>query len=389
MRSTQEAVEHDAYEMLKSVATEVLSSERHDASAPDSLIFEIKSRLKMKPFMPKFSDSEIRHALADAIQESHGRRDLVKGGRIVKVIDDDGKIFDVPIDLSLHVEETFEDIETWPEDASLGFGIRELDYACGGFFPGQVMNLVGSPGSMKTALALNMLYQFCKKYPNERALFFSLDMSMEKIVVRMLQNQTDKFMREVIEDIQRRDKLMRDAAREMSRRFHKRAAFVGQRLDGKDLSWNNMINVMTAVGADFVIIDYFQLISGPSSEMHAMKELLPKIVSLSNKHKMRFLLLSQMGRQGLADQKNKMGDHAAGGYYFTARADIEIELATQQDANGNTHIVAATPKTRSGRGKRYFDLEYSPRSLLFTGDCNEVRHKNTQNQKFDGLRDLS
>jgi KaiC/GvpD/RAD55 family RecA-like ATPase len=377
----------DAYETLKGVAKEVLDSERRSSVTADTLVFEIKSHLRMKPFMPKFSNSDIRHALADAIQENNGRGDPVRGERIVKVIDDDGRVFDVPIDLSLHVEEAFEDIQTWPDDASLGFGIRELDYACGGFFPGQVMNLVGSPGSMKTALALNMLYQFCEKYPSDRALFFSLDMSMEKIVVRMLQNQADKFMRDVIEDIQRRDTLMRETAREMSRRFRKRAAFVGQRLDGKDLSWNNMLNVITAVGADFVIIDYFQLISGPASEMQAMKELLPKVVSLANKHKMRFLLLSQMGRQGLADQKNKMGDHAAGGYYFTARADIEIELATQQDANGNTHILAATPKTRSGKGKQFFDLEYSPRSLSFTGECYKVAHKGAGNQKFEGLRD--
>jgi KaiC/GvpD/RAD55 family RecA-like ATPase len=382
-----EADRLEGYEVLKNVAKEVLNSEQRSSVTADSLVFEIKSHLRMKPFMPKFSGTEIRHALADAIQENNGRGDPVKGERIVKVIDDDGRVFDVPIDLSLHIEEAFEDIQTWPEDASLGFGIHDLDYACGGFFPGQVMNLVGSPGSMKTALALNMLYQFCRKYPNDRALFFSLDMSMEKIVVRMLQNQADKFMRDVIEDIQRRDTLMRDTAREMAKRFHKRAAFVGQRLDGKDLSWSNMLNIITAVGADFVIIDYFQLISGPASEMQAMKELLPKVVSLANKHKMRFLLLSQMGRQGLADQKNKMGDHAAGGYYFTARADIEIELATQQDANGNTHILAATPKTRSGKGKRYFDLGYSPRSLSFTGECHEVMHKGSRNQKFEGVRD--
>jgi KaiC/GvpD/RAD55 family RecA-like ATPase len=378
-----------SYGVLKGIASEILNFESNGSRSPEMLLFELKSHLKMKPYLPKFSDSEIRHALADALQECHGKNDPMRCGRIVKVIDDDGKIFDVPIDLSVHVQEAFEDIETWPEDASLGFGIPDLDFACGGFFPGQVMNLVGSPGSMKTALALNMLYQFCEKYPEDRALFFSLDMSMEKIVVRMLQNQTDKFMRGVIEDIQRRDQLMRESAREMSRRFHKRAAFVGQRLDGKDLSWNNMLSVMTAVGADFVIIDYFQLISGPVSEMQAMKELLPKVVSLANKHKMRFLLLSQMGRQGLADQKNKMGDHAAGGYYFTARADIEIELATQMDANGNTHIIAATPKTRSGKGKRYFDLAYSPRALSFTGECQEVKHQKAENKKFDGVKDIT
>jgi hypothetical protein len=78
-----------------------------------------------------------------------------------------------------------------------------------------------------------------------------------------------------------------------------------------------------------------------------------------------------------------MGDHAAGGYYLNARVDIEIELATQLDGDGRNHIIASVTKSRNAARGKNFDLEYSPRTLSFTGGSKPVKFRSAQAQKFE------
>jgi hypothetical protein len=216
-------------------------------------------------------------------------------------------------------------------------------------------------------------------------LFFSLDMSTKQISMRLLQREADDFKSSIITRIKERDKELAIIRKNLHQRLRGKFFLVGQNKDGKDLTWQNMRDLVISTGADFVIIDYFQLIAGYRSDMEVLHDVLPHIVSIAGNQNIRFLLLSQMGRQGQADQKNKMGDHAAGGYYFTARVDIEVELATQVDEDNQNHIIAAVTKSRNAAKGRCFDLEYSPRTLSFTGQAKPVRYKSSRAQKFDGI----
>ncbi len=244
------------------------------------------------------------------------------------------------------------------------------------------MGLVGAPGSMKTSLALNMCEQMLKN-TDGRVLFFSLDMSTRHISMRLLQRELDCFKSDVIAMCRRNAPELTEAHQRLQRAFAGRLFLIGQRNDGVDLTWEDMKEIMIQTAPDLVIVDYVQLISGYRSDMELFHNALPKIISSAGTYGLRFLLLSQMGRTGRADQKNKLGDHAAGGYYFQARLDIEIELFTEKDSYGNGHIIAGVSKTRNGAAGHCFDIEYSPRTLAFTGRSKEVKRAGKNSKIFE------
>ena len=306
-------MENDQHmEILRGIADEILRIDLHGYEL-DNLMRDFRSELKLKPNLPDFSDTALRHALADVAVAKYGKFDPVKAGKFVLILNSEGKSASIPIDMAVHMDGMMKEVENTEEGSnSLGFGIRELDHSFGGFYPGDVMALVGAPGSMKTSLALNMVYDCWKKFPKGRVAFFSLDMSTKKLAFRIAQRELDDFRGVIWDSIRHGDPETLARMKEIRREMSKKIKLIGQNQDGRDLTWPNIRDLIISTGADFIVIDYFQLIAGYRSDMDLLRTVLPLIVAMAGNYGMRFLLLSQIARAGQADQKNKLVDHGAG-----------------------------------------------------------------------------
>ena len=80
------------------------------------------------------------------------------------------------------------------EQAPLSTGIPELDFSLkGGFFPGEIYEIVGEAGSGKTNLSLEFLKNFSKQYycyylstqkPISQSRLASIEINLEKVYIR-------------------------------------------------------------------------------------------------------------------------------------------------------------------------------------------------------------
>lgn len=130
----------------------------------------------------------------EAIQE---RMDLAKKFDIEDSLEND---------VALSQEEVRElyEVDCKTNQYGITFGIPLLDNVTGGLFPGQLMGIIAGPGGFKTLTAENLLAKACESLgEDEIALFFSMEMSVEREFQRRLQIETGysrKFLRRGAKD---------------------------------------------------------------------------------------------------------------------------------------------------------------------------------------------
>ncbi len=74
--------------------------------------------------------------------------------------------------------------------AGLSTGLIDLDKFLNGLNKSDLMILAARPAMGKTSLALNIALNVAKKYPKKTVAFFSLEMSKEQLVTRLLSNES-------------------------------------------------------------------------------------------------------------------------------------------------------------------------------------------------------
>ena len=80
--------------------------------------------------------------------------------------------------------------ESGSEISGVSTGLHDLDKALSGLNKTDLMLLAGRPGMGKTSLGLNIALNVAKKYPKETVAFFSLEMSKQQLVTRLLANES-------------------------------------------------------------------------------------------------------------------------------------------------------------------------------------------------------
>ncbi|MBR4308909.1 MAG: replicative DNA helicase [Oscillospiraceae bacterium] len=74
--------------------------------------------------------------------------------------------------------------------SGLSTGLTDLDKFINGLNKSDLMLLAARPAMGKTSLALNIALNVAKKYPKKTVAFFSLEMSKEQLVTRLLANES-------------------------------------------------------------------------------------------------------------------------------------------------------------------------------------------------------
>ena len=79
--------------------------------------------------------------------------------------------------------------ESGSEISGISTGLRDLDKFISGLNKTDLMLLAARPGMGKTSMALNIALSVAKKYPKRTVAFFSLEMSKQQLVTRLLSNE--------------------------------------------------------------------------------------------------------------------------------------------------------------------------------------------------------
>ena len=74
--------------------------------------------------------------------------------------------------------------------SGLSTGLRDLDKSISGLNNSDLMLLAARPGMGKTSMALNIALNVAKKYPKKTVAFFSLEMSKQQLVTRLISNES-------------------------------------------------------------------------------------------------------------------------------------------------------------------------------------------------------
>ena len=74
--------------------------------------------------------------------------------------------------------------------SGLSTGLRDLDKLISGLNNSDLMLLAARPGMGKTSMALNIALNVAKKYPKKTVAFFSLEMSKQQLVTRLISNES-------------------------------------------------------------------------------------------------------------------------------------------------------------------------------------------------------
>ncbi|HEX9115259.1 MAG TPA: replicative DNA helicase [Anaerolineae bacterium] len=176
-------------------------------------------------------------------------------------------------------------------------GFSRLDRLLGGFQKSDLVILAARPGVGKTSLALNIAVNAAKRY-GQRVAFFSLEMSSEQLVQRLLSAETAINQQRLrLGDINEDEwMLLMEAASELSETM----LFIDDTPAVSALELRTKARRLQAEhGLDMVIVDYLQLMRGEGRNENRVQEIsyiTRSLKGLARELEVPLLALSQLSR---------------------------------------------------------------------------------------------
>ena len=146
-----------------------------------------------------------------------------------------------------------------------------------------------------------------------------------------------------------------------------------------------------------VCLDYLTAVAGFDSELDAARSVTAALRRWKSELGCVFLVLNQMSEIALSNQRH--GDvgtgRGLGGGSIRRLADVVLELfkdkapSEEGEMNFDTkpRIVCSVAKTRRGQNGRHWSLDYTGRTMSFSGRAGQVsfRKKNSSESLFTGM----
>lgn len=223
-------------------------------------------------------------------------------------------------------------------------GFNKLDRYTGGFAPGWLVILAGRPGQGKTSLGLQIGRHVSKE---EHVLFYSLEMSREQLIERMIANQMGMNMREFSSN----DDFI--AFNRIKHQFKNSKFLIDdtthslERLEAsaRRFSYQNNIGL--------IIVDYLQLltVAKKMGRYESVTECSRRLKLLANELKCPILVLSQLSRsiENREDKIPRLSDLRESG---SIEQDADLVMFIYQETyDYQEHIsqrILSYPKFRFG-----------------------------------------
>lgn len=262
-------------------------------------------------------------------------------------------------------------------EGSVYTGLRQLDHIIRGFLPGEYCVLAARPSVGKSALAANIAIHAAKS--GKRVLFFSLEMSAESIIERILSAHGNFNMNEY-KDGYGGESYESDAQR----------AFDGVKdlpifiHDGANLTWDELhsstlLDIEKHGKAELIIIDYLQLLSlkhrnKNSSRQDEVATISRQIKQLARATKCPVVALSQLSRAGDTDRPRLSHLRESGAIEQDADYAILISRNGKMTEQGNIQILIDVAKNRNGMTGEVTVL-FKPRTQQFVTMASGQRYE--------------
>lgn len=246
----------------------------------------------------------------------------------------------------------------------------------GGFSPGQILNIVGGPGSLKTSLAMQSVLSFI--HQGRHALVFSLDMPASEILSRVLLADFGSSLNAIEDAIRQGDPAYEDAKRRVLPLLDQGLRI----LDGPDWNPERMTRAIDHFHPHLVMIDYVSIATNDSDAYRASNAVMRWARDEAKRSNAVFLLLHQMGKESLINQsKGIIGNNALGGGAAQQTAWAEVELLKENTPEGPNVVATITKARRGGGTGRSYQLEVDWSRYRFTGRAAEVRRGKSRASK--------
>ncbi len=234
-----------------------------------------------------------------------------KGGKDFAIISD------VLTDTINHIQAV---LESKQAITGVATGFKDLDYLTAGLHPSDFIILAARPSMGKTALALNIAQNVAIRgsregEPKKRVAFFSLEMSREQLVQRMLCSEADVNAQRLRAGGDDKDKDNADIWNKLwiaADRLSNAEIFID---DTPGLSIMEMRSksrrLQAEGGLDLIVIDYLQLMQGSvgsknsESRQQEVSEISRGLKALARELNVPVLALSQLSRSVEARQVKK------------------------------------------------------------------------------------
>lgn len=279
-------------------------------------------------------------------------------------------------------------------------GIRQIDAIIRGVAGGEVLDIMGRAGTVKTGLLLNLLRNYVKNSA-WKAVFFSLEMPVASVTERYHQiltgctgQQVEEIFTSSVDGAEdQRRMLEADFLKEM-----KGVYTIPVKVDISDIAaYVRLIENHFREKVGVVGIDYLGLLDGKgTSQYEIVSRLARDIKSMAKLLNLPLIVLTQASRKGGAGEKEISLDHARDSGAIEEGADFMLGLWQQErprseaaeivePGNREYDLVCKILKNRKGPKNSRWILDLDPNNFRIGPDAREYEtSQGKKNRGYDG-----
>ncbi|MDR3325765.1 MAG: replicative DNA helicase [Rhodospirillaceae bacterium] len=288
-------------------------------------------------------------------------------------------------------------------------GLKDLDLLLGGFHKSELLIIAGRPSMGKTALATNIAFSAAKAYRDEveqngnlkvvdgaKVAFFSLEMSTEQLVTRILSERTNLSSQKILHGKLSDEEFIRLV--NASQDLYELPLYIDDTPALSVATIRTRSRRMARThGLGMIVIDYLQLLSGSSNtraenRVLEISEITRSLKALAKELNIPVLALSQLSRQveNREDKRPLLSDLRESGaieqdadvvmfifreYYYLSRSEPVRRAEESEESYNNRHnnwkkhcdevrnkaetIIAKQRNGPTGTIELYFDGNYT------------------------------
>ena len=274
------------------------------------------------------------------------------------------------------------------------FGIDLLDDAIGGGIRrGEMLSIIGNPGSMKTSLLLNGIETWIAERPQDKTglavVFYSLDMSKKDIWDRLLLREIYCDMDSLREKRAKKTPDYLAACKKLSERLQGKIK-VSDNAGAEKWTVEKIIEHTQNWMPEVVCIDYLTQLRSDKmrNDYEIANNAAVKLKDMAHTYNCAVVILSQMSQASRNIQAaGGFGGSAKGGAAVEENCTTEIELFKDhpEQEGGAPRYIATVKKSRNVRGQdkvwHSYELEHKGAQMRFSGFAYEVQRVNAKANK--------
>lgn len=269
--------------------------------------------------------------------------------------------------MSKAVDQVYENIRSYSSDKSdirgIPSGFKRLDKATLGFQKGNLVILAARPSVGKSAFALNIAINACRSNPELNIAFFSLEMTIEQLLIRLFSYESKVSMRNILNGTLDPKEMVLLGHACKTLKMHNIYFDESNSSDIYDIR-SKCRQLKQSNGLDMIIIDYLQLITASSQGGRSRQEEVAKISRelkiLAKELEVPVIALSQLSRKSdeREDKKPVLSDlRESGG--IEQDADIVMFLYRKENKKEEGEYkeeIVAVEQEEEDNGEKQVEL---------------------------------